>query len=260
MSKNAKIMQIILAAVIVLVAVRLLFTLRERRVKFVAPEKKEVALDPDYYINPKKLHPQDLKDAKELTQQPVWVREGYRSVYFPYGPPVDFAHEAGRLGPIEKLRIKDVVVQREPNTPGRQVMAVFEKDGKRYAFSIGTEENGSYRIYSDDMMFIQDPHELYKHWPADVWQAIEHHEVKPGMNELQASFALGVGMVEGTGTSNPRVVNYPNNGRPVQVTFTNGKATEVKAEVDHPVRIGSLRIRLAVAARVALHLSLCAQY
>jgi len=228
LSKNGKIIQIALAVVLVLVGIRLVLTFRERKVTFVAPERKETALDPDYYVVPKKLHPQDLKDAKELTQQAVWVREGYRSVYYPYGPPVYFAHEAGRLGPIEKLNIKDVVVQREANTPGRQVMAVFEKDGKSYAFSIGSAENGAYQIFSDDMLFIQDPHELYKHWPADVWQAVEQHEVKPGMNELQASFAIGVGMPEGTGTGNPRVVNYPNNGHPVKVTFTNGKATEVK--------------------------------
>jgi len=62
-----------------------------------------------------------------------------------------------------------------------------------------------------------------------VWKAIEEHQVKPGMNELQASFAIGVGVPEGTGASNPRIVDYPNNGRPIHVTFNNGKATEVKA-------------------------------
>ncbi len=230
MSRNTKIIQLVLATLIVIVGIRLFFTMSDRKVAFVAPEKKEVALDADYYVVPKKLHPQDLKDAKELTQQPVWVREGYRSVYYPYKPPLDFSHAAGRLGPIEKLAIKDVIVQRAPDSPGRQVMAVFEKDGKQYAFSIGAEDNGTYQIYSDDMLFIQDPHELYKHWPADVWTSIENHQVKQGMNELQASFALGVGLVEGSGTSNPRVVNYPNNGHPVQVTFTSGKATEVKED------------------------------
>ena len=93
-------------------------------------------------------------------------------------------------------------------------MAVFEKDGKRYAFTIGNAEDNNYQIYSDDILFIQDPHELYKHWPPDVWQAIDNHQVKPGMNELQASFAVGVGMPEGTGTSNPRIVNYHNDGHP----------------------------------------------
>ena len=106
-------------------------------------------------------------------------------------------------------------------------MAVFEKDGKRYAFTIGNAEDSSYTIYSDDILFIQDPHELYKHWPPDVWQAIDRHQVKPGMNELQASFAIGVGTPEGTGMGNPRVVNYQNNGHPLRITFDHGKATEI---------------------------------
>ena len=228
MSKNVKVIQVILLVALVLAGIRLLFTLRERKLSFVAPARTETALDPDYYVTPKKLHPQDLKDAKELTQQPAWVREGYRQVFYPYGPPVDFRHEAGKLGPIEKLEIKDVVLQHAPESAGNQVMAVFEKDGKRYAFSIGVEDKGTYQIYSDDILFIQGPHELYKYWPADVWQAVDNHQVKPGMNELQASFAIGVGIPQGTGASNPKVVNYPGNGHPVTVTFENGKATEVK--------------------------------
>ncbi len=61
-----------------------------------------------------------------------------------------------------------------------------------------------------------------------MWKAIDNHEVKPGMNEIQASFAIGVGSPEGTGMSNPRIVDFPNNGHPVRITFTNGKATEIQ--------------------------------
>lgn len=228
MTKKTKIIQIVLLSALVAAGINVYLNFRERHINFIAPEKKETALDPDYYVTPKKLHPQDLKDAKELTQQPVWVREGYRSTYFPYGPPVDFAHEAGKLGPIEKLRVIDVIVARAPNSAGRQVMAVFEKNGRQYAFSIGSEDQGNYQIYSDDILFIQDPRELYKHWPPEVWDAIENHQVKPGMNELQASFAIGVGVPEGSGMSEPRVVNYPNEGHPVTVTFENGRATDVR--------------------------------
>ena len=39
--------------------------------------------NPDYYVAPKKLYPYDLKSAKQLTQQPVWVKEGYRYTYYP---------------------------------------------------------------------------------------------------------------------------------------------------------------------------------
>jgi hypothetical protein len=226
MSKPARIIQLVLLIALVAAGIRFYFAMRERRDTFVAPKQKQLAIDPDAYVVPKKLHPQDLQDAKDLTKQPVWVREGYRFVYYPYNGHTDFKHEAGRLGPIEKLDIKDIAVDRPPEGD-KQVMAVFEKDGKRYAFPIGVAEGSGYRIYSDDVLFIQDPRELYKDWPTDVWQAIDNHQVKPGMNELQASFAVGMGAPEGQGTSNPRIVNYPNDGHPLRVTFDNGKATNV---------------------------------
>ena len=229
MSKTAKIIQAILVVALVAAAIWFYLNMRDRPVKFVEAPHKEGALDPDYYVVPKKLHPQDAKDARELTLQPVWVREGYRYDYYRYGPPVDFGQKVGTLGPIEELQIKNIVMQAAPGG-GRQIMAVFEKDGMPYAFSIGVDDNGTQHIYSDDMLFVQDPHLLYKHWPPDVWKAIESHEVKPGMNELQASFALGVGVPEGSGSSNPRIVDYPNDGHPVKVTFENGRATDVKVD------------------------------
>src|SRR5271165_2831426 len=228
MSKTAKIIQLVLLVAIVAAGIRLYFYFHDRQTGLVEEKKPEVALDPDYYVTPKKLHPQDLKDAKELTKQPVWVRDGYRYAYYPYSGRSDFDHPAGTLGPLEKLEIKNVVLDRTPGSATqKQVMAVFEKDGKRYAFPIGIVENGDYKIYSDEMLFIQDPHELYKHWPASVWKNIEDHQVKPGMNEIQATFAIGIGAPKGTGLSNPRIVDFPNNGHPFRVTFTDGKATDI---------------------------------
>ena len=228
MSKHASTMQALLLVALVLAAVKLYQTFHEPKLSYVAPARTTTALDPDYYVTPKKLHPQDLQDAKELTQQPVWVREGYRYAYYNVGSTIDIRHPAGVLGPLERLEIKDVVMQGAPGVMNRQVMAVFENLGKRYAFSIGVEDNGSYSIYSDEVLFVQDPHELYKHWPADIWKAVDDHQVKAGMNELQASFAVGVGVPEGSGASNPKVVNYPRNGYPVIVTFTDGMATDVR--------------------------------
>src|ERR1700728_4906294 len=133
--------------------------------------------NPDYYVNPKKLYPYDVKSAKQLTQQSVWVKEGYRYTYYSYDAAekrVDFAHEAGLLLPIEKLEIKDVVTAKPAGTGQRtQVMAVFQKEGKPYAVPIGFEADQQYKIYSDEMFFVEDPRDLYKHWPPDVWQAVE---------------------------------------------------------------------------------------
>ncbi len=229
MSKTGKIIQVVLLVAIVAAGINLYLTFRQRHVQFVSPKQTETALDPDYYVTPKKLHAQDLKDLRELTKQPAWVRDGYRYAYYPYKGHSDYEHAAGTLPPLQKLNIKDVVLDRTPGSATqKQVMAIFEKDGQPYSFPIGIDDGGNFKSYSDEILFLQDPHELYKHWSPETWKAVDNHEVKPGMNEIQATFAIGMGVPEGTGAGNPRIVNFPNNGHPVRITFTNGKATNIE--------------------------------
>lgn len=230
--------QLTLLLAMAVAALRAGYFLYERHQDQVAADKQTLARNagysnPDYYVNPKKLYPYDLKSAKQLTRQPVWVKEGYRYTYNSYDPvrhQVDFAHSAGLLLPIEKLEIKDVITAMPPGKgERRQMMALFDKDGKAYAVPIGFEANAEYTIYSDEMFFIEDPRDLYKHWSADVWQAVSQHEVKPGMNQMQADFAIGVGIPDGGGTADDRTVRYPNGGKPIVVTYQGGKALDVKA-------------------------------
>ncbi len=230
--------QIALILAMVVAAVRVGVILFERHEDDVERAKKIQAKNagysnPDYYVAPKKLYPYDLKSAKQLTRQPVWAKEGYKYTYYPYDAArkrVDFAHEAGLLLPIERLEIKDVVTDTPPEKGSRrQMMAVFQKEGKNYAVPIGFEADGQYTIYSDEMLFIEDPHVLYKHWSADVWQAVDQHQVKPGMNELQADFAVGMGMPDSGDSSYEKTVRYPNGGKPLVVTYRDGKAVEIKA-------------------------------
>jgi len=238
MSPEAKQMiQLTLLLALVGATLRAGYILYERHEDKVAADKVKQAqslgyANADYYVNPKKLYPYDVKSAKQLTQQPVWVKEGYRYTYYQYdlaSKQVDFAHSAGLLLPIERLEIKDVVtVMPVGKGERRQVMAVFAKDGKMCAVPIGFEAEEQYKIYSDEMFFVEDPHDLYKHWAADVWQAVAQHEVKPGMNELQADFAIGMGVPDAGGGSEEKTVRYPNGGKPVVVVYENGKATEIK--------------------------------
>src|SRR5258708_6956857 len=214
--------QIALALALVVAGLRAGYILYERHEDSVEAQKQEKAKNvgysnPDYYVSPKKLYPYDLKSAKQLTQQPVWVKEGYRYTYYSYDAAthhVDFAHDAGLMLPLERLEIKDVVTAM-PAGAGqrRQMLAVFQKDGKSYAVPIGFEADEQYKIYSDEMFFVEDPHELYKHWPADVWQAVEQHEVKTGMNELQVDFAVGMGTLDSGSSSYERTLHYANGGK-----------------------------------------------
>jgi hypothetical protein len=200
-----------LFALLILATLRAGYIFYQRHEDQLAVERKKQAeavgySNPDYYVHPKKMYPYDLKSAKQLTLMPVWVKEGYRYTYFAYHPAdkhVDFGHDAGLLGPIEKVAIKDVVVanNRVAGQP-KQVVAVFDRDNKPYAVPVGYEnDDGEYKIYSDEMFFIEDPHVLYKHWSPDVWQSVEQHQVKMGMNEMQADFAIGMGAPDAGDTS-----------------------------------------------------------
>lgn len=230
--------QLALLLAVVVAGVRAGYILYERHEDKVAAEKAKLKLElgysnADYYVNPKKLYPYDLKSARQLMLQPVWVKEGYRYTYYGYdaaSKKVDFGHDAGLLRPIEKLEIKDVITATPVGKGERkQVMAVFQEDGKSYAVPIGFEADEQYKIYSDEMFFVEDPHDLYKHWTADVWQAVEQHQVKAGMNEMQADFAIGMGVPDSGSSSYEKTVRYANGGKPVVIVYHDGKAAEIKA-------------------------------
>ena len=233
-------LQVVLLAGIVIAGGRAVYIVYERReaLKEDAKPKVETALKADYYVTPKKLHPYDLKSAQLLTQQPVWVRLGGQVTYYPYDlrrHKTDFSRGAGTLGPLEKLKITDVVTDVSPKSPGtKQILAIFEFEGNShgesnvFAAPIGAEKEDDFKIYSDEIFFIEDPRGLYKHWPSEVWKAIDEHRVQPGMSELQASFAAGMGIPEGSGDYGSRTLRYANDGNAVTVTFENDKAVVVK--------------------------------
>jgi hypothetical protein len=229
-SESKRKIQLVLMILIAVAALRAGYVVYTRHSERTEPAANQAPpLNPDYYVVPKKLYPYDLKSAKQLTQQPVWVKEGYRFTYYPYDRAsrhADFSHEAGLLLPIQKLEVKDVVSVATPQHL-QQVMAVFEQEGKTYAVPIGSQSGDSYQIYSDEMFFIQDPRELYKHWPADVWASIEQHQIKPGMNEFQAYFSIGMGVPERSSDPAVKTVRYPNGGKSVTITFRDGKAAEI---------------------------------
>ncbi|HEV2113734.1 MAG TPA: hypothetical protein VGR50_06260 [Terriglobales bacterium] len=244
-------MQIALALFLIAFAIRTLLIFRQRNISPIKQQQTGSApMDADSYVVSHKIYAYDLKSAREaLVGKPVWVKAGYGVAFYPYNASTkkaDFFHQAGLLGPIEQLEIKDIVMNRTPGSPGQwqgppgarfrihtddqQVMAVFAKDGKTYAFSIGLNSNGDYHFIADDLLFTQDPHQLYKHWPAATWQAIEQHQVLKTMNEVQVAFAIGVPDSSTSGSLNDdeNTVHYANNGHPMNVTFVDGKATQIK--------------------------------
>jgi hypothetical protein len=209
------------------------------------PAKPEVVenrnLDDYVYLRPSHAH--DLKSSAEaLSGKTVWVRAGNAVAYFPFDQPSHkpMPHESAPLPPLAQLQVKDVVMS------GTQMYAVFtfaadSKPGSvqvrsgpqlPFAVPIGAMKHGETAIYIDDIFFLDDPHKLYKHWSAETWSAVERHEVRKGMSEIQATAAMGVGHpVSGnTGDYGNRTLEFPDlaSGKTVTVTFSNNQAIAIE--------------------------------
>ncbi|MGE5322667.1 MAG: hypothetical protein ACM3SW_07390 [Actinomycetota bacterium] len=237
-------LQIILIIGVVLVAARTAYIFYERRQPVPQQPAETYSTNLDDYVTPPKVFPYDLKSAKkELDGKTVWVRAGNAVPYYHYNPAsheASLAHHAGLLPPLEKLQIKDVILQKMPvalkagqvAVVQKQVLAVVDMPGGKGTFAapIGTAIGDDFNFTANDVLFFADPHQLYKHWPPDIWGAIDQHQAKVGMNELQAGFALGTSANVTSGGYGNRTIEYTNNGNPVKVAFEKNRAVSVEPE------------------------------
>jgi hypothetical protein len=227
--------------VLLIVGIRVYFIWRERNAPIV--QKQQVAerkLTADDIVQPRKLYIDDLGSARGLDGKTVWVQAGYELDYYPYTDQrIDFAHKVGVLPGAVALKIGDVITERTPASVhsriplgDHQVFAIFElpNDDKEYATTIGYIQGNDSKYYCDDIFYYDDPRQMYKHWPADVWQAVDQHQPKAGMNELQVAMALGVIQRSDSSDYGNRTVHYDTGDKKWAVTFQNDKATAVKQE------------------------------
>jgi uncharacterized protein YxeA len=184
--------------------------------------------------------PAHFEDVKDLAGKSVWMKNGYTMPYFAYtGGRVDFKKKVGVIPPLEKLDVKKAVEATVPKDVDdgishgqKQALVVFTMKGdekQEYATPVGARDGGTEQYYDDLLFFYDDPHKIYTHWPADVWSAVDQHQVKQGMNELQARLAVGQKIqTDDPKTEGNRTVTYDADGKKWTVTFRNDKATEVK--------------------------------
>jgi len=244
--KIGKRVLLVLLLVMVLVAIRTGYILYQRTRPFTSPAAASAPASgyhptSDDYITSPKIFPYDLKSAaKEMAGKTVWVRVGNALPYYRYNPgshSADLAHKVGVLPPLDQLQVKDVFLQRAPVAlaPGqvaivhRQILAVFERPGQTgsFATSIGTNTGDDFQFTANDNFFFADPRELYKHWPSEIWSAIDQHQARKGMSELQVSFALGAVFGATRGEYGDRTAQYRSGDSLFNVTFENNHALAI---------------------------------
>jgi hypothetical protein len=223
------------------VGVRVGLIYRERNApdKTVKPAAREVIAE-DELVFLKQKRPASLADAKELKGSTVWVSAGGQLEFYPYvGHAVQYGKSAGTLLGAEPLVVKDVIEQVAPKAatfriPGgdKQVSMVFTRanDTKEYAVPVGYRQAGQYTFYTDEILFYDDPHQLYKHWGPEIWKAVDAHQVILGMNERQVELSLGQVSKSTSKDFGNRMVVFANLGKPMAVTFVNNKVTAFRAD------------------------------
>jgi len=186
-------------------------------------------------------HPMSLQDEKDLKGHTLWMSAGGQMDFYPYNGKVDYAHTAGTLLGAEKIVVKDAVEQVAPKTGAyriprgdRHVLLVFTRPDdaanptKTYAVPVGYVQGGDFTFLTDEIFFYDDPHKTFSYWGPQVWQAIDEHKAILGMNERQVQMALGQISTPHGDTIGDRMVEFYNGGKPKEVTFEHGKATEIK--------------------------------
>jgi hypothetical protein len=204
-------------------------------------KQPEPQLTADQVAIDRQEFPQHFEDVKDLEGKSVWMRSGYSMPYYPYaGGRVQFTRQVGLIPPGQRLDVKKVIKAAVPGSihdniehGDLQALVVFAlPDSKdRFATPVGFMAGLVEEHYYDDMLFYyDDPHTIYSNWPKDVWQAIDAHQVKQGMSELQTRTAIGMraqpdGQIEGS-----RTVDYDVNGKHVVVTYSHDKATSIQSQ------------------------------
>lgn len=183
--------------------------------------------------------PSHFEDLKDEEGKSVWMKNGYTMPYFPYtGGKVEFKNRVGVIPPLQKLDLKKAIKVTVPadvddgiSHGTRQAMYVFTLPGdekKEFATPVGAMDGNEEQYYTDLLFFYDDPHTIYTNWPKDVWTAVDAHQAKPGMNELQTRLALGQKVQADSQTEGNRTVTYDEDGKKWTVTFVNDRATRVQ--------------------------------
>jgi hypothetical protein len=184
--------------------------------------------------------PMHFEDTLRLENTTVWMKNGYLMPYYPYtGGHVQFARRVGVIPATQRLEVKNIVKQAAPageddgiSHGSRQVFAVFALPGGAALYATPIEAiQGNEEAYFCDMLFYyDDPHTIYDHWPKDVWAAIDAHQVKPGMSELETRMAIGKNLHSGGDKEGDRTVTYDQAGKHWTVTYFKNQATSIKSE------------------------------
>jgi hypothetical protein len=206
----------------------------------VGQKQPDQLLSKDDLVVFRSFFPAHYEDLARLEGTTVWMRNGYVMPYFPYeGGRVVFAKQVGLIPAAQRLEVKKVIKVAVPESlddtidhGAKQAFVVFQlPDAKdTYATPVGVMAGNQEMYYTDLLFYYDDPHTIYDHWPKDVWAAIDQHQVKQGMSELETQMAVGNKIYAASRSVGDRTVTYEEGGKQWTVTFVKNRATTIETK------------------------------
>ena len=197
-------------------------------------------LSKDELVVMRSYFPQHFDDLQRLEGTTVWMQNGYTMAYFPYvSGQVEFGKRVGVIPSAQRLEVKKIVKAAVPAKVddgiahgSRQAFAVFALPGGKelFATAVGTMQGSQEGYFTDLLFYYDDPHTIYEHWPKEVWAAIDAHQVKTGMSELETRMAIGQKMHPDGSKEGERTVEYDQDGKHWAVTYVKNQATKIESE------------------------------
>jgi hypothetical protein len=218
----------------------LLYVWHQRSNPGVAPPsaQTEQPLSRDEVALVRPLSPQHFEDMQPLVGTRIWMKNGYTIPYFPYANgAIQFSKKAGLIPAAQPMDVKKFVKSAAPASVDdgmehgtRQAFAMFSLPGdtKLYATPVGSLEGDEEHYFADLLFYYDDPHTIYSYWPKDVWAAIDAHQVKAGMSELETRMAIGQKIEPDGQDEGDRTVSYDQEGKHWIVTYVKNRATTIK--------------------------------
>ncbi|MFZ1941882.1 MAG: hypothetical protein ACLPZY_15095 [Terracidiphilus sp.] len=221
-------------------SIYLFVVFQQRKSPGVIGQNAQQPENPDDYAVVRAKFPTSFDDVLKLENTAVWMKNGYTMTYYPYDSGrIVFTKPVGVIPTAQRLDIKKVIKTTPPASVddgishgSRQVFAIFAMPGDPglYATAIGAIDSSQESYFSDVLFYYDDPHTIYSNWPKDVWAAIDAHQVKPGMSELQTRMAIGQKTQSDDSSEGNRTVNYDQAGKQWTVTFVNNHATTIQSK------------------------------
>ena len=219
-----------------------LFTVWEKRRNpgVIPQDTTRQTLSKDDLVVMREFFPAHFEATLRLEGTTVWEKNGYAMPYYPYtGGHVVFAKRVGVIPAAQRMDVKKIVKAAVPASEddkiehgSRQAFAVFALPGNAalYATPIGFMQGNEEGYYTDLLFYYDDPHTIYDHWPKDVWAAIDAHQVKPGMSEVETRMSIGRSLHFDGKVEGDRTVTYDQDGKHWTITYRKNQASEIKIE------------------------------